>query len=457
MRETLARKAQSSGRRGQDVRVEVSQGFPTHAALSSLRSGSQAVGQCARAAMYNAHEHRPEAALREFRSIPEGILMAKQQDGYMSSEEAIAMLKAGKVKEWNLHREAHPNWRADLSNADLTDASLSGADLTGADLSGAVLRGANLIRANLATAYLGSAHLNGADLSDAHLSVAYLGHADFSQANLSDAHLSQANLSSAVLLGANLSGAVFLGANLSGAVLLGANLSGAIIGVTSFGANDLSEAIGLETVQHEAPSFVDTHTLLKFRGKIIPKSFLLGCGMPEAWIDYLPVLLESMEPIQLHSCFLSHSSEDQAFAEKLHKAMTDAKIRVWYAPEDMRGGRKSRAQIDQAIRLHDKLLIVLSPHSISSGWVKTEIREARQKEIETRKRVLFPIALMSIDDIREWKFFDADRGEDLAIEVREYHIPDFREWENDEAFAREFDRLIEDLKADEQLQPEKSK
>ncbi len=62
-----------------------------------------------------------------------------------------------------------------------------------------------------------------------------------------------------------------------------------------------------------------------------------------------------------------------------------------------------------------------------------------------------------MDDIRAWTCFDADIGKDLAVEVREYHIPDFRDWENDEAFAREFDRLIEDLKADEQLQPEKSK
>ncbi len=137
--------------------------------------------------------------------------------------------------------------------------------------------------------------------------------------------------------------------------------------------------------------------------------------------------------------------------------MIEAKVSVWYAPEDMRGGRKSYEQIDQAIRHYDKLLIVLSPQSINSEWVKTELRWARKKETETGKRVLFPIRLMSMDDIRAWTCFDADAGKDLAVEVREYHIPDFREWENDDAFAREFDRLIDDLKADEQLQPEKSK
>ncbi len=33
---------------------------------------------------------------------------------------------------------------------------------------------------------------------------------------------------------------------------------------------------------------------------------------------------------------------------------------------------------------------------------------------------------------------------------------DFRDWENDESFAREFERLMEDLKADERLAPEKT-
>ncbi len=130
-------------------------------------------------------------------------------------------------------------------------------------------------------------------------------------------------------------------------------------------------------------------TLLKSHGDI-PKSFLRGCGMPDGWIDYLPSLIGMLDPWQLYSCFLSHSTKDQSFADKLYHAMIEAKVRVWYAPEDMRGGRKSYEQIDQAIRHHDKLLIVLSPHSIDSEWVRTELRWARKKEIDTGKARLVP-------------------------------------------------------------------
>ena len=56
---------------------------------------------------------------------------------------------------------------------------------------------------------------------------------------------------------------------------------------------------------------------------------------------------------------------------------------------------------------------------MASEWVKTEIANARQKEIDTSKRVLFPIRLVDFDTIKRWKAFDADTGKDSARELRE--------------------------------------
>lgn len=36
---------------------------------------------------------------------------------------------------------------------------------------------------------------------------------------------------------------------------------------------------------------------------------------------------------------------------------------------------------------------------------------------------------------RDWKCLDVDTGEDLAKTVREYHIPDFSQWKQEEAFG----------------------
>ena len=72
-------------------------------------------------------------------------------------------------------------------------------------------------------------------------------------------------------------------------------------------------------------------------------------------------------------------TQDQAFADRLHSRMVQEKLRVWYPPEDMRGGRKGVDQIDQAIRVHDKLLLVLSKASMESGWVRYEIKRGGPK------------------------------------------------------------------------------
>jgi hypothetical protein len=38
---------------------------------------------------------------------------------------------------------------------------------------------------------------------------------------------------------------------------------------------------------------------------------------------------------------------------------------------------------------------------------------------------MFPITLVPFEEIKSWKAFDADSGEDSAREIREYFIPDF--------------------------------
>jgi hypothetical protein len=65
------------------------------------------------------------------------------------------------------------------------------------------------------------------------------------------------------------------------------------------------------------------------------------------------------------------------------------------------------------------------------------------------KRVLFPVRLASYEALREWKLFDADAGEDLATEIREYYIPDFSEWKNHDPYQKEFEKLLRDFRTDE--------
>jgi len=231
-----------------------------------------------------------------------------------------------------------------------------------------------------------------------------------------------ANLSDSRLQGADLSYACLRGADLSRTSLSGADFTGASIGYTSFGDTDLSDVKGLETVQHKGPSTIGINTIYKSKGKI-PPEFLRRAGVPENFIEYMGSL--TGKALEFYSCFISYSTKDQAFADRLYADLQNKGVRCWFAPHDIQAGKKIHEQIDEAIRKYERLLLILSPDSMNSEWVKTEIRKARKRERTEKKRVLFPVRLVSFEAIRDWELFDADEGKDLWVEIREYYIPDF--------------------------------
>ena len=149
--------------------------------------------------------------------------------------------------------------------------------------------------------------------------------------------------------------------------------------------------------------------------------------------------------IEYYSCFISYSTKDEEFAKRLHLRMRDEKLRVWFAPEDIQGGKKLHEQIDEAIRLYDKLLLVLSENSMQSEWVRTEIYRARKRELQENCRVFLPYRFGIADSIKDWEYFDADTGKDLAREIGEYYIPDFSNWKDRDRFEAAFGRLVKDL------------
>jgi uncharacterized protein YjbI with pentapeptide repeats len=354
---------------------------------------------------------------------------------------------------WADLSEAHFN-KADLRGANMAHADIRWAHLDEACLSGAVLmygrlnnadfRAANLAEANLLGADLslasfGSANLSGANLSKANLRETNLEGASLNRADLSGAHLHIARLGEANFSGANLIGADFSEAN-----LYNADFSWAEMGGTIFGNNDLSTVKGLETVRHLGPSTVGIDTLYRSDGKI-PEVFLRGTGIPEGFITFVPSLVG--RAIEFYSCFISYSHLDEEFSQHLHSRMRRENLRVWYAPEDMKGGKKVHEEIFRAIQIHDKLLLILSKDSMQSEWVKTEIRRARKVEQEENRRKLFPIRVVDFEAIQTWECFDADSKKDLAVELREYYIPDFSNWKNHDAFEAEFAKLFRDLRA----------
>ncbi len=388
--------------------------------------------------------------------------MAVEEGGIFTPDFSEANLFKANLSGANLNRADLTN--SNLSWADLTNANLSWARLYFADLSSAVLyktnfskanvSGASLYRADLTWADLSLADLtdtnfSGAKLTYANLSGAHLISANLKKANLTNANLSETNLTGVVLneadlTRANVTGANLLKADLSSVNLSYANLSGAnfskVIMTNNILVNtNLSHVKGLEEIVHYGPSSIGVDTIFKSKGNI-PSIFLRGAGVPEHVIDYIPSFIG--KPWEYYSCFISYSSKNQDIAERLYADLQKNGVRCWLATEDLKIGEEFRDTIDRAIRLYDKLLLVLSETSVSSEWVKDEVEAAFEKE-RARKAsgkdpdVLFPIR---IDD----SAMNSDQAWTAAIRRRK-HIGDFTEWKDYDKYKKAFNRLLRDL------------
>jgi hypothetical protein len=376
----------------------------------------------------------------------------------MDRDEALRMLQGGKegVAEWNRRRAGPRIPDNTLRGANIGDANLRGVNLSLVELSGANLSGANLGGADLHSAYLNGANLIGTNFYGADLRFARLRDTNLSGNELSEADLSEASLSGTDLSGANLirtnfrgahldrtnfSGADLLQANLCGAYLKGANFSGAFCHSTIFATVDLSTVRGLDSVRHQGPSTIGIDTLFISGGKI-PEPFLRGCGVRDALMGYLPQIFNAMEPIQFYSCFISYSSKDTPFAERLYGDLQNKGVRCWFAPEDLKIGERIRVGIDQAIRLREKLLLVLSENSVQSEWVEKEVETAMEEERKLKRTVLFPIRL---DD----SVLKIENGWPADIR-RTRNIGDFLRWKSHDEYQKSFERLLRDLQASDE-------
>lgn len=322
---------------------------------------------------------------------------------------------------------------ASLVHAMLEGLSFKGANLTDADLTEAISTGADFSDARLVGANMFVAQLSGSCMVRADLSSADLAAADLSNSDLSIARLDWANLSEAILDQAVLRQAMMRGVRLDGTSLVGADLHEASFGDTIFADLNLRTVHGLKTSIHSGPSIIDHRTLEQSPG--LPLEFLRGVGLPNNLIDYLPSLFQ--QAIQYYSCFISYSTKDHEFANRLHADLQNIGIRCWFAPHDMPVGGKILDEIDAAIRLRDKVLLIVSEHSIKSDWVEDEVKTAYEEERKRGQAILFPIRL---DDAI------MDTKEAWASKLRaDRNIGDFRNWKDHDSYQKALGKVLRDL------------
>lgn len=222
-------------------------------------------------------------------------------------------------------------------------------------------------------------------------------------------------------------------------------------------------ASGQESVVIHTTAYPDDPKLMSYildeamRSPVGPRSVFVPLVKPD-WPEEVTEIVRQVAtqrsaarpPAQarddFRSCFISYAHQDEAFVAKLYSGLKANGLEAWYAPEAMKPGRKIHEEIEHAIKVYDKFLLVLSEHSMRSQWVTTEVRTAFEEERNSGRHKLIPIRLVNYDKIRQWKCFDSDQGKDLATELREYFIPNFRSWRQESRYQAALGRLLDGLK-----------
>lgn len=353
------------------------------------------------------------------------------------NQAAIAALERGPAgwREWR----AQADQRLDLSGIDLAHRSLIGFDFHNISFTDARITGATI---SYSTFYL--CDFEQADLSNTEAKGAIFTDCSLRFAQLQNARLVGANLSGAILSGANLTGADLCVANLSGANLRHTVLDKTKVWDTAFCNVDLS-AVSLIDLDYQGPCDIGAMTIeqtaLTLNGDGPAQAnfefFLRGCGIKDHWLELFRSLVGS--PIQWYSAFISYSREDKAFARRLYDQLQGQGIRCWLDEETLHPGERILDCVNEAIRVHDRLLLCCSRASLSSWWVKDEILKAIERERRAATDVIVPIDLDGFL-LNEWE-------DGLAATIRARSAADFTGWDRDNTvFERQLRRLVTALK-----------
>lgn len=155
---------------------------------------------------------------------------------------------------------------------------------------------------------------------------------------------------------------------------------------------------------------------------------------------------ETDQPRPVARVFVSHSVEDNFAAKRIAFALRAADFKVWFDEWELQPGESIATKVREGLRASDFLVVLLSPDSVNSHWVREEMGLALSGELRQRAITLFPVLLRDCEiptTLRDITAFDLRDNRPGVIEglVEALQLA----WDVD--FARLSPRRFEELVA----------
>ena len=133
----------------------------------------------------------------------------------------------------------------------------------------------------------------------------------------------------------------------------------------------------------------------------------------------------TLPPGKSFHMFVSHSGDDsEEVWELIKKLETRFKIRCLYADRDFQPGKDITDNIKESIEISMKILLILSPSYLDSGYCWFEQKVAFQRSITQRQNCLIPLILKPFEGklpsaLSNLTYIDAQKELDLPSRIYE--------------------------------------
>lgn len=131
-----------------------------------------------------------------------------------------------------------------------------------------------------------------------------------------------------------------------------------------------------------------------------------GYGRVNVWeipIEHENLVLEKRLPLpildQVPKIMISYSHKNAKDARRLATDLQEEKFNVWLDEKEVLIGDSIHTKVEEGVTDCDYLIVLFSPDSIVSSWVKEEMNAARSREKESHRVILLPVALAGVNTL----------------------------------------------------------
>jgi hypothetical protein len=136
-------------------------------------------------------------------------------------------------------------------------------------------------------------------------------------------------------------------------------------------------------------SWFSRRTSQTFKLQVGDKTLQVQLGELEKTLKEIEDNLQELR--EKPSVFLSYSSKDKDFANRLVEGLRSEGLKVWTADEQIKVGDSLKSSVSQAISKSQWVIVILSENSSRSGWVSKELSLALEAEKARGRTLVLPV------------------------------------------------------------------